>query len=202
MRLLVFGSRTWTDRASVWRALSALPRSCIIEGEARGADTLARQWAQFYRVPVEKYPANWGLGRSAGPIRNARMHLEGKPDKAIGFVCGSVHEPLSRGSQNMAYICRGAGTPLLIVREDGSWELSPARCSQPEIETHARFLLRRILHRLWQVLVLGEALPGKPCERASGDVVCALCGEVYYDHPADPRETWMTMVCGGKRWKL
>lgn len=117
MRLLVFGSRTWTDRAAVWRALSALPRSAVIEGEAKGADTMARQWAQFYRVPLARFPADWnGEGRGAGPRRNARMLLEGKPDRAIGFVSGTVGTPLSRGSADMARRC--SYIPTRILRED------------------------------------------------------------------------------------
>lgn len=119
-RLLVFGSRTWTDRVAVWNALGALPRSCIIEGEAKGADAMARQWAQFYRVPLARFPADWDRhGRAAGPMRNVQMLREGKPDRAIGFISGRVGEALSKGSADMAARVKAAGVALRIHRENG-----------------------------------------------------------------------------------
>ncbi len=131
MRLLVFGSRSWVDvpDLTIVRALDALtPRpSVVIEGEARGADSLARLWASSRGVPVERFPvdnAKDGPWPAAGHRRNARMHREGKPDAAIGFISGLVGEPLSRGSAGMAEICKRAGTPLRIVREDGEEVMS------------------------------------------------------------------------------
>ena len=43
---------------------------------------------------------------------------------------------------------------------------------------------------------------GDGSDRASGLCVCDVCGLEYYDHPADPREPWMTIVCSGRRYKL
>jgi hypothetical protein len=121
IRALVFGSRTWTDRAAVWFALSRLAPSVVIEGEAKGADTLARQWAQFYRRPVEKFPVDWTReeGRAAGPLRNIRMHKDGRPTIAIGFISGKRGEPYSRGSQHMHDVCGLGGTPCHVRRQDG-----------------------------------------------------------------------------------
>jgi hypothetical protein len=53
MRLLVCGSRTWTDRSRLWQVLDQLVREhgdgqvvTVIEGDARGADRLADQLAR------------------------------------------------------------------------------------------------------------------------------------------------------------
>ena len=123
MRVLVFGSRTWVDRSALWAELGRLGPSTVIEGEARGADTLARQWAQFYRRDVARFPVTrdeWNmLGKSAGHVRNRRMHRDGKPDKAIGFISGKAGSEFSRGSQGMHDICALARTPLRIFRDDG-----------------------------------------------------------------------------------
>jgi len=73
--------------------------SCVIEGEAKGADTMAREWAEHSGISVEKYPADWDTyKRAAGPIRNKQMIDEGKPDVVIGF-----HQDLesSKGTKNM-----------------------------------------------------------------------------------------------------
>lgn len=67
-------------------------------------------------------------------------------------------------------------------------------------------LLRRIFRKLAQMFALAEPLPAPEDQndwyRASGDIECDVCGELYYSHAEDPREPWMTIVCGGRRVKL
>ncbi len=64
-------------------------------------------------------------------------------------------------------------------------------------------MLRLILRKLWQLFALVEPLPEDEApERAGGDVRCEHCGLVYFNHPADLREPWMTLICGGRRYKL
>lgn len=104
MRLLVFGSRTFTDRSYVYGTLDSVhndyPVSVLIEGEAAGADTLAADWARSREIPIEAYPANWNEhGRAAGPIRNRQMLVEGQPELAVCFVDKSLES--SKGSKNM-----------------------------------------------------------------------------------------------------
>lgn len=99
MRVLVCGGRDYADRTGLFMELDRLHAAwcfeVVIEGEARGADTLAREWAESRGLPVEKYPADWARdGRAAGPIRNRRMLVEGKPDMVIAF-------PGGRGTDNM-----------------------------------------------------------------------------------------------------
>jgi YspA, cpYpsA-related SLOG family len=88
MRLLVCGSRTWTDRARLWQVLDQLVsrhgdgQVTVIEGDARGADRLAGQLARQRGWRLERYPADWTRhGKAAGPRRNARMLREGHPDR-------------------------------------------------------------------------------------------------------------------------
>lgn len=92
MRVLVCGGRDYADRDAVFLALDRLlrrdknPVACIIHGAAHGADSLAGQWAWNRGVDVEPYPADWKAhGRAAGPIRNARMLAEGRPDAVVAF---------------------------------------------------------------------------------------------------------------------
>lgn len=85
--------------------------TCIIEGEARGADTLGRMYAEAAGIPVSKYPALWDLhGRRAGPIRNHQMLKEGTPDLVVAFL-----GPESRGTKHMIEISQKAGIPVQIV---------------------------------------------------------------------------------------
>jgi len=107
MRVLICGDRHWTDKDAIRNVLASLEGvTHVIEGEARGADTLARVVAEELGITVLPFPANWTkYGRAAGPIRNRQMLDEGKPDLVIGF-----HNNLteSRGTKNMLEQARKA----------------------------------------------------------------------------------------------
>src|SRR5438552_2418595 len=104
IRLLMCGSRDWTDKKAIAYCLHQMEVeyggvTTVIEGEAPGADTLSREAAMYRGIPVERYPADWKrYGKGAGPIRNLQMLREGKPDVVIAF-----HEDIGsgRGTLNM-----------------------------------------------------------------------------------------------------
>jgi hypothetical protein len=57
---------------------------------ARGADTLAEEWAKVRGIPCT---ADWDdLGRKAGPIRNAQMLRKGRPELVVACP-GRRQEP-------------------------------------------------------------------------------------------------------------
>lgn len=89
MRLLVCGSRKWPDSFAVWQALTAMrprPLAAVIHGAAQGADSFADGWAKTQGVLVLPFPADWKAHpRAAGPIRNARMLRDGRPDRGLAF---------------------------------------------------------------------------------------------------------------------
>lgn len=86
MRLLVCGSRTWADGHRILAELRALDPSVIMHGGARGADEIVGGIGRTYGHTVEPYPADWPRdGKAAGPIRNARMLADGKPDRGLAF---------------------------------------------------------------------------------------------------------------------
>jgi len=111
-RVLVCGGRDFNARDFAFACLDAhaASASVVIHGGARGADTLAGEWAmKRQRVPVIVYHADWNAhGRSAGPIRNAKMLAEGKPDLVIAF-------PGGKGTAHMVSIARKAGVPVIEV---------------------------------------------------------------------------------------
>jgi YspA, cpYpsA-related SLOG family len=118
MRILVCGDRNWTDRKAIFETLdmydflSESERAHIIEGAARGADTMAGEWAVERGAPLEEFPAEWTKhGRSAGPIRNAQMLREGKPDIVIAF-----HDDLekSKGTKDMVRRAKDARLPVRL----------------------------------------------------------------------------------------
>lgn len=77
MEVIVTGGRDFDDAEMVARNLSKLNPTLIIEGGARGADRLAREWAKANGVPYHTEEADWsGLGLSAGHVRNRTMILK------------------------------------------------------------------------------------------------------------------------------
>jgi len=93
MRLLVTGGRDFADRQKLFDALDMVhdftPVSLLIAGGARGADTLAIEWAKERGINYHIEKAQWGrFGKSAGIIRNKQM-LEMKPNLVVAFAGGN-----------------------------------------------------------------------------------------------------------------
>lgn len=113
MKILICGDRNYSDVVLIEKFISSLPKdTIIIEGEAKGADSLARDAAIKLGLDVEKYPANWKeQGKSAGPIRNSKMLKEGKPDYVIGY-----HNDIksSKGTKNMLAQTIKVGVPTYL----------------------------------------------------------------------------------------
>lgn len=107
MRAIVCGGRYFSDKKRLDDALDAFDDqhiiSLVIQGEARGADTLAKIWALRRGISVESYPADWAtFGLGAGHRRNRTMLLRGKPDVVIAFPGGP-------GTANMLKQARARG---------------------------------------------------------------------------------------------
>lgn len=112
MRLLVCGDRNWQDFQAVLREIRARMPDLVIEGEARGADRLAREAAEFLGITVRPFPADWDThGRAAGPIRNRDMLEQGDPDEVIAFHTDIAN---SKGTANMVALARKAGIPVTV----------------------------------------------------------------------------------------
>ncbi|PZV36483.1 DUF2493 domain-containing protein [Mesorhizobium kowhaii] len=93
MKVLVCGGRDFTDHAFVHAELDRLHAQhhfeVVIEGDARGVDRIAGEWARARGVELMVFPADWkGEGRHAALIRNERMLRDGKPDLVVGFPGG------------------------------------------------------------------------------------------------------------------
>ena len=109
MRVLVCGGRNYIDIEKMKEILDALVPEVVIHGNATGADRLAELWAIKNEIEIERYPADWGqYGRSAGPIRNKQMLIEGRPDMVVAFPGGT-------GTQNMIKLASEEGIPIKVV---------------------------------------------------------------------------------------
>jgi hypothetical protein len=123
-RVLVTGSREWTDKERLWGALSAL-YTCtthirVIHGDCpTGADALAREWCSYHPYAEQRaHPADWEKhGKSAGYIRNAEMVTAGA-DVCLAFIVEG--EGKSRGTRMTADLAAKAKIPVrgFIQEED------------------------------------------------------------------------------------
>lgn len=97
MRLVIAGSRNFTDKKLMWEKLALIktPITEVVCGCAKGADSLGEEWAKEKGIPVKRFPADWKkFGKKAGPLRNKDMAIYG--DTAVVFIVNN-----SRGSGNM-----------------------------------------------------------------------------------------------------
>jgi hypothetical protein len=117
MRVLICGSRTFSNPGPIHNTLCRLIEKhgidhvVIIEGEAKGADSLARTYAEFMGIAVEKFPADWNkYGKRAGFLRNKQMLEEGKPEMVLAFK----DKPESRGTDMMINLARESDIPTYV----------------------------------------------------------------------------------------
>lgn len=124
MRILVCGGRDlepeavwdWLEDHAHEECCDALNRgshvliTTVIQGGATGADTGAERWARASAIPVLTFRADWDrYGRQAGPLRNAQMLAEGRPDVVIAFQG-------RKGTADMVRKARAAGLPVVEAR--------------------------------------------------------------------------------------
>lgn len=89
--LLIAGSRTFEDRELLYRVADEVlagERAVIVEGGARGADSLAKDYALERGLDLVEFKADWKqYGRAAGPKRNDEMvgYIKEKDGEALYF---------------------------------------------------------------------------------------------------------------------
>lgn len=113
MRLLITGSRTWENRASIQTAMLLAMLPARVRGEEitvvhgacpSGADQIADWLAcNVFHVAVERHPANWKIDKRAGFVRNAEMVKAGV-DMCLAFIRDG-----SRGASMTADLAERAG---------------------------------------------------------------------------------------------
>lgn len=106
-RVLVTGSRSWTDVRTLRAALAAQwgdGSAVLVSGGCpRGADRVAETLWTRWGGTVERHPADWSRhGRAAGPRRNAAMVTAGA-DVCLAFIRDD-----SRGASHTARLAEAA----------------------------------------------------------------------------------------------
>lgn len=108
---LICGGRDFADRDMFDGVLSQMmgQRGCpnkIVHGGAKGADTMAGDFAHRMSITGFAVLPDWQLGKIAGPLRNQRMLDEYKPHVVIAF-------PGGRGTADMVSRARKS-VPVIV----------------------------------------------------------------------------------------
>jgi len=106
MRVLITGSRSWTDYETIKTAFEELGNGhTLVSGNCpQGADFLCEKAAEELGWEIELYPADWNQhGKKAGFIRNSEM-VERGADVCLGFVHNN-----SKGASMTVRLAKKAG---------------------------------------------------------------------------------------------
>jgi hypothetical protein len=111
MRVVIAGSRSIKDATLIERAVqeSGFNVTEVVEGGARGVDTLAFDWAHREGIPVKVFVPDWSIGRQAGILRNVEM-----ADYADAVI--AIWNGKSRGTEHMISIAYKRQMPCYVLK--------------------------------------------------------------------------------------
>jgi len=108
----VIGSRNFVNYKFMKEILDSFPFSEIVSGGAKGADSLARRYAEEKNIPITEILPDWNqYGKSAGFKRN--KSIIDQSDAIIAFWDG-----VSSGTKNSIYLAKKANKNVYIFWKD------------------------------------------------------------------------------------
>lgn len=118
-RILITGSRHWTDKVAVsdalrqaWMDAGKPSRVVVVHGGARGADYIADVYAKRSGFVTEPHEADWKkFGYGAGPKRNQEMVDAGAD------ICLAFPKPDSKGTLDCMARAEKAGIPVKVIKD-------------------------------------------------------------------------------------
>jgi Bifunctional DNA primase/polymerase, N-terminal/SNF2-related domain/YspA, cpYpsA-related SLOG family len=126
-RVLVTGSRAWTDEETIASALAGQwhdGNAVLVTGACpRGADEIAERIWRARGGQAERHPADWSTGRDAGMRRNADMVALGA-DVCLAFIRDG-----SPGAIHAARLAEQAGIPVHRFETGSTVVASTATCT-------------------------------------------------------------------------
>ena len=109
IKVAVVGSRDFDRYLLLKKTLDSHFIDVIVSGGARGADSLAEEYANENNIPTEIYKPDWNkYGKRAGYIRN--KDIVDASDYVIAFW-----DRQSRGTRSTVNLARKAGKRVIII---------------------------------------------------------------------------------------
>lgn len=138
MRVIVTGSRGWSDRGRISDRLALLPGAddtVVVHGAARGVDRIAGQEAEKLGLRVEAHPADWiAHKKAAGFVRNEQMAVAGAD------LCLAFWDSKSTGTQDMIQRALRHDIPVEIHHKNSRLVIGPTlsfrHTPRPDYDSH------------------------------------------------------------------
>lgn len=118
-RIIIAGSRDFKDYELLKRTLDNYIQSIqgksfisIISGTANGADKLGEQYAFEHDYLLERFPADWNTGKTAGRFRNAKMADYASLKKGVLFA---FWDGKSVGTKHMIECAKKYGLEVHVI---------------------------------------------------------------------------------------
>jgi hypothetical protein len=113
MKVIIAGGRDFNDTEAFFKSMVSIAKDIeideIVSGGAKGADRLGEVWADYAKLSLKVFPADWDTyNKAAGHIRNKQMAEYA--DFLIAFWDGS-----SKGTKNMIENMSKLEKPYIIV---------------------------------------------------------------------------------------
>lgn len=117
-RLVVAGGREFKDQELFDITLNHFMRYfssvnipvIIVSGGARGADTMAEDYARRYNLPFKLFEADWDFhGKAAGYVRNKEM-------AKYGTHLVAFHDGISKGTTHMINLAKEYELKVKVVK--------------------------------------------------------------------------------------
>lgn len=123
MIVLTTGSRTWANAACIENELLCLENfhQLVFHGACpTGADAIVRECCERLGFTERRFPADWKLGQSAGPRRNAAMleaAIATAKEKHTRLLCLAFWDGESKGTLDTIRRATKAGVRVRIIPE-------------------------------------------------------------------------------------
>jgi hypothetical protein len=117
VKVIIAGSRSIIDMSIVLKAIqqSHFNITEVVCGEAKGADTLGKEWAKSSNIPIKSFPANWYRNGAYNPKAGfERNHIMG--DYADAVIC--IWDGQSGGTKDMFTYMKKIGKPCYIHKNN------------------------------------------------------------------------------------
>lgn len=113
MKIVIAGGRNWKPEKWHWfftRAILIIFKCDeVVSGGCTGADKFGEVIARRMGIKVKQFPADWSIGKSAGPMRNKKMAEY--CDAVILFSGGT-------GTDSMRKEAKSAGKQILFDEKE------------------------------------------------------------------------------------
>lgn len=114
MKVIIAGGRDFADLGLLYQSCTEILKDKsveeIVSGCARGADKAGEKYAEFNKIPIKKFPAEWDkYGKSAGYRRNKDMAEYA--DVLIAFWNGE-----SKGTKHMIDLATANKLEVHIIK--------------------------------------------------------------------------------------